>query len=252
MAAVTAVTAAGGGSPGGIKGMIERMKAKKQAKFAERVQGVGVAPHGDEAHKDSGAESETTEAAEAPVEETTPAAFKSSPAKNMKTGDYTQSFEKGYKPYQMKAAGKYNNSPIEKNYGSPAQRGFATPKGLIGGEAGKPEAKSGPGSTLLYAAVGSSPNKGWFSKIAKKVGGFAKKVGGAMLNPIGAIKKGLAGGGGAADGGGSGGGASTQPSGVGGAGGAPGGGGGGGAGCNVSTTAAGGKGGDGAVRVYSW
>ena len=30
-----------------------------------------------------------------------------------------------YKPFQMKASGtKYKNSPINKNYGSPAQRGF--------------------------------------------------------------------------------------------------------------------------------
>ena len=50
-----------------------------------------------------------------------------SPNKDMKTGDYSQSFEGGvggYEPFRMKAA-DHNNSPIEKNYGSPAQRGMA-------------------------------------------------------------------------------------------------------------------------------
>ena len=55
--------------------------------------------------------------------------------------------------YKMPAAGKYKNSPIEKNYGSPAQRGFKTPLelktfgigSLEGGTTGKPRAKTGPG-----------------------------------------------------------------------------------------------------------
>ena len=52
-----------GGIGGGFKKMRERMeqhkaaaKEKAQAKFAERVQGVGVSPHGDEAHTGGGAE----------------------------------------------------------------------------------------------------------------------------------------------------------------------------------------------------
>jgi hypothetical protein len=85
-----------------------------------------------------------------------------SPAKNMKTGDYAQSFEKGYKPYQMKAAGKYNNSPIEKNYGSPAQRGF-NQMAAFGTKSN--EMDGGVGSAFDYA----SPAKGWFKNLAKKL-----------------------------------------------------------------------------------
>ena len=84
----------------------------------------------------------------------------------------------------MKAK-KYNNSPIEKNYGSPAQRGIATSKGLKGGEPGKPQAKTGVGSALNFAAVGSSPNKGWFSNIGKSIKRVAKKA----IDPLGIFKK---------------------------------------------------------------
>lgn len=53
--------------------------------------------------------------------------------------------------YKMPAAGKYNNSPIEKNYGSPAQRGFHAPnkmKSFGVGESNK-EKMGGVGSNLL-------------------------------------------------------------------------------------------------------
>jgi len=74
-----------------------------------------------------------------------------------------------YKPFQMKAAGpKYKNSPIEKNYGSPAQRGFDFTGGV-----GSKEMEGGVGSAFDYA----SPAKGWFSNIAKKV----KRVGAGVL-----------------------------------------------------------------------
>lgn len=76
-----------------------------------------------------------------------------SPAKDMKTGSYSHSFE-------MKAK-NYNNSPIEKNYGSVEQR-F-------------------PASAVPYSSnmggVGSSPAKGWL----KKAAGF--------LNPISQVKR---------------------------------------------------------------
>ena len=53
--------------------------------------------------------------------------------------------------YKMPAAGKYNNSPIEKNYGSPAQRGF-TPLNKLKtfgvGDSNK-EKMAGVGSDLL-------------------------------------------------------------------------------------------------------
>ena len=53
--------------------------------------------------------------------------------------------------YKMPAAGKYKNSPVEKNYGSPAQRGFHTPnkmKTFGVGDSNK-EKMGGVGSNLL-------------------------------------------------------------------------------------------------------
>jgi len=85
-----------------------------------------------------------------------------------------------YKPFEMKAKG-YNNSPIEKNFGTPLQRGIATSKGLAGGEPGKPQAKTGVGSALNYAAVGSSPAKGFWDKV--------KSIGKKALDPLGLKKK---------------------------------------------------------------
>ena len=169
MAALTAAASGVGSGKGGLKAMIAKAKAAKNR----------VRPHGDEAHTDSGDGVVGSEAAIADEESTadTPVAFKSSPAKIKNVGY-------NYKPFEMKAK-KYNNSPIEKNYGSPAQRGIATPKGLIGGERGKPQADSGPGSGLLYATVGSSPTKGWFSNIGKAVKKVAKKA----IDPLGIFKK---------------------------------------------------------------
>ena len=57
-----------------------------------------------------------------------------------------------YAPFKMKASGaKYNNSPIEKNYGSPAHRGFADFTGGVGSK----EMDGGVGTAFDYA----SPNK---------------------------------------------------------------------------------------------
>ena len=68
-----------------------------------------------------------------------------------------------YKPFQMKASGaKYNNSPIEKNYGSPAQRGFDFTGGV-----GSKEMEGGVGSAFDYA----SPAKNIFKKWKKALSG---------------------------------------------------------------------------------
>ena len=133
---------AGGGGLMGVFGglgkggrLMEKIKAKRAEKqklrddaFATRVQGVGVAPHGDEAH--TGAGGEGVEAM-SPEQEAMAAA------------------PMGYK---MPASGaKYGNSPINKNYGSPAQRGFHTPNKLktfgVGGS--NKEKMGGVGSNLL-------------------------------------------------------------------------------------------------------
>ena len=78
--------------------------------------------------------------------------------------------------YKMPAAGKYKNSPIEKNYGSPAQRGFQSPLdlksfgvgGLKGGVYGKSQAKTG---------IAASPNKFILPVAAAIVGGKILKKG---------------------------------------------------------------------------
>ena len=70
-----------------------------------------------------------------------------------------------YKPFQMKASGtKYKNSPINKNYGSPAQRGFDFTGGV-----GSTEKEGGVGSSLLM----KSPAKGFLPNIVKNM--FKKK-----------------------------------------------------------------------------
>jgi len=98
-----------------------------------------------------------------------------SPNKNMKTGDYNQGFEGGtggYKPFQMKAAG-HNNSPIEKNYGSPAQRGMDM--NALGTKS--KEMDGGVGSAFDFA----SPAKGFWDKV--------KSLGKKALNPLSIFKK---------------------------------------------------------------
>ena len=114
-----------------------------------------------------------------------PAQFRS-PAKqktnNMASPNKIKNVGYDYKPFQMKASGtKYNNSPIEKNYGSPAQRGFDFTGGV-----GSNEMEGGVGSAFDYA----SPAKGWFSNIANKVGGFAKKAAGTVGGMFGVNKGG--------------------------------------------------------------
>lgn len=96
--------------------------------------------------------------------------FKDGPKNKMHQSKPTQ-----YAPFKM-AAADHGNSPIEKNYGTPAQRGFNV-GGLIGGVQGKPQAKTGVGSSLnMGASVGSSPNKFWkkMKKKARKMLGMDK------------------------------------------------------------------------------
>ena len=79
-----------------------------------------------------------------------------------------------YKPFQMKASGaKYNNSPINKNYGSPVQRGFDFTGGV-----GSTEKEGGVGSSLLM----KSPAKGIFGAIGNI---FKKKK---KKNPAGVVE----------------------------------------------------------------
>ena len=75
-----------------------------------------------------------------------------------------------YKPFQMKASGaRYNNSPIEKNYGTPAQRGIEDMPAF--------GTKSSEMDGIPYAGgVGSSPAKGWLSNVRDKIMGRAKKA----------------------------------------------------------------------------
>ena len=114
-----------------------------------------------------------------------PTTFKSSPAKIANVGY-------NYKPFKMKASGaKYNNSPIEKNFGPAKLRGFGV-GGLKGGVQGDPQAKTGVGSGLnMGASVGSSPAKGWFKKMLGKAKDVAtgKGVLGAVVNPVGALMR---------------------------------------------------------------
>ena len=142
-----------------------------------------VHKHGDESHNGGsgmGGGDNDMASVDAPELENSAVTFKNNktmetPAKNMKDGSYAHSFESGYKPYSMPAT-KYGNSPITKNFGTTIDRGF---------NVNYKEADAGVGSGLNYASVGSSPAKGWFSNVAKKVGKFAKKA----MDPLGIRKK---------------------------------------------------------------
>ena len=82
-----------------------------------------------------------------------------------------------YAPFKMKAAGKYNNSPILKNYGTPAQRGIAAfgTKDSEGVDKISTDSDFSP-----FAAVGGSPNKGIFDRIKKGISKGVKRIGKAM------------------------------------------------------------------------
>jgi len=156
--------AIGGSSSGGVGGafMTDKVKAAIEAKKAAQeagaveepagnaVIGAEVQPHGDEAHTGGGvADAASTAAAAQPK-----------PKKKGILRNIGGTMARGAKRlwgglfYKMPASGaKYKNSPIEKNYGSPAQRGFKTPLelktfgigSLKGGATGKPRSKTGPG-----------------------------------------------------------------------------------------------------------
>ena len=68
----------------------------------------------------------------------------------------------GYVPFTLSAA-RYNNSPIQKNFGSPAKRGITTEI-----ESNNPEAVS-QRTGVLY---NSSPAKGWLTSINRAMGRF--------------------------------------------------------------------------------
>ena len=89
-------------------------------------------------------------------------------------GDFKMNTPIQYAPFKMKASGaKYNNSPIEKNFGPAKLRGFNV-GGLKGGVQGDPQAKTGVGSGLnMGVAVGSSPAKKWWKKAARIAAGVA-------------------------------------------------------------------------------
>jgi len=95
-----------------------------------------------------------------------------------------------YSPFKMPASVQ-GNSPITKNFGSKEQRGFSTPAKMSDMVQTNMPDKVSKKSGVLYkgGGTGSSPAKGWFSNIAKKVGGFAKKAIG--MTPIGMAGKAL-------------------------------------------------------------
>ena len=84
-------------------------------------------------------------------------------------GNFKRNTPIQYAPFKMKAADQ-NNSPIEKNYGSPAHRGFGTGN-LVGGVQGKSieNQDEGPGSLLNSG----SPAKKWWKKAARIEDGVA-------------------------------------------------------------------------------
>ena len=88
-------------------------------------------------------------------------------------------------PFRMKAA-DYNNSPIEKNYGTPAQRGIAAfgTKDGEGQDKISTDSDFSPFSFNSSAAVGSSPAKGWFKKALGGIKNIAKKAVGATTGKI--------------------------------------------------------------------
>ena len=81
-----------------------------------------------------------------------------------------------YKPFQMKASGtKYKNSPINKNYGSPAQRGIEDTPAF--------GTKSREMDGIPYAGgVGESPAK--FPNIVKNMFKKGKKKGGGNFAAV--------------------------------------------------------------------
>lgn len=90
-----------------------------------------------------------------------------------------------YTPYKMAAVG---SSPIIKNFGTKEERGHTdgSPNTMRTFGIDSTEDEGGVGSGLNS---GSSPAKGWFSNIAKKVGGavkgIGKKVGGVVGGALG-------------------------------------------------------------------
>lgn len=129
----------------------------------EKTTDASVAVHGDESHASE--EVTTTEPEVNPVmQKASAVTFSSSPAKIGNVGYNNPTF-------RMKASGaKYNNSPIEKNFGSPIHRGFAT----FG--VGSKETQGGVGARLEPPLKSSSPAKGFFSNLKDRVLNLTKKA----------------------------------------------------------------------------
>ena len=127
----------------------------------ELKQEDNVASHGDGSHTHGEVTAEAPET-NSTMQKASAITFSSSPAKIAGVGYNNPSF-------RMKASGpKYNNSPIEKNFGSPAHRGFAT----FG--VGSTEKQGGVGADL-EPPLKSSPAKGFFGNLKDRVLNLTKK-----------------------------------------------------------------------------
>ena len=117
-----------------VEAGVEAVDAKTALAGGEGV--TAVAPHGDEAH--TGGEATATAVAPKPKK------------KRKLWGGIGKALTGGLSGlfYKMPAAGKYNNSPIEKNYGSPEQRGFTPLNKLKTFGVGSLEKTGGVGASM--------------------------------------------------------------------------------------------------------
>lgn len=115
-------------------GAVEKANEMEMPVAPQAASQTGVAKHGDEAHNSGGSNNVMNQ-------------------ENTKRRFGGIGGLMGGLFYKMPSAGKYNNSPMEKNYGTPTQRGFKTPLELKsfgigsikGGVTAKPRSKTGAG-----------------------------------------------------------------------------------------------------------
>jgi len=93
----------------------------------------------------------------------------------------------GYTPYKMVG---HTLKGIKQKPAAVKLKAFGTK------DSDMPDGVSQKSGLLYKGGVGSSPAKGWFSKIGKAAKGLVKKVGGAVGGALGLAKKGEGGGGG--------------------------------------------------------
>ena len=125
-----------------VRAAIEAKKAAQEAGVVEApagnavIGGAGVQPHGDEAHTGGAAETMMAGAANE--------AATAKPKKKKLWGGLGGLF------YKMPASGaKYNNSPINKNFGDAKARGFVEPPAKMSTfGVGSPESMSGVGADM--------------------------------------------------------------------------------------------------------